>query len=172
MAYDPSVLNALASEVRKTEAQKTFLRAQERFDVINDIYKLLVSRQGSARAALDSATTALTTATANAPGLTDDFGQFSTMDQALRAERFAGKSAVIDFIKANPNCIIEEAVTAYSQAALATRPVDQQILLQVPQALFGFYASSANVMGVIQDASWASFRAMVYNLPKEMLMGL
>jgi hypothetical protein len=172
MPYDLSILNALAAEVRKTDAQKAFLRAQERYDAVNELYKLLVIRQADAKRGLDTATTDLTTATTSAPGLTDDFGQFSSVDQALRTERFAGKSAVIDYIKAFPNCTIEEAAAAYSEAALATRPEGQKVLLQNPQALFGFYASTAKTMAIIPDASWESFRAMVYNLAKEMLMGM
>jgi hypothetical protein len=172
MAYDPTVANALAAERRKTIAEQNFVRAQERFKALDEVYRQMVVKQADAKARLDEVTLELTAATTAALGVTDDFGQYSLIDQVLRTERFAGKDAAIDFIKANPGCTVEEAVAIYNQAALAARPADQQFVVQNAQALFLQYAHNAVALALIPDASWESFRALVVNLSKQTLMDL
>lgn len=170
MAYNLAVADALAQEVRLRESQKRFAAAQASVAALDGVNRTVVTALATAKATLADAQAALTQASVDGAGVTEDFGEYSALDQALRLERFAGKSAAIDHVKANPACTEEAVIVAYSEAALAVR--DQPFLLQNPDALLRQYAANAASQHFIPDASWPSFRALLLNAPKATLMGM
>lgn len=105
-------------------------------------------------------------------GLADDFGAYSDLEQAMRAERFAGKQATLEYVKANTTCTEEDATIAYTTAALTARPADKQYLIQTPHSLFLEYAYTAMKAGLIPDTTWESFRNFVVVTPADVLMGM
>jgi hypothetical protein len=108
----------------------------------------------------------------------EGYGKYSGLEQEAREERFAGKGAAIDFIVANPECTEEEAILAYSTAALAARPSDRQYILLNPASLLKEYRKNAVVLSgegklpmTVTD-TWESFRTFLLLMPKEALMGM
>lgn len=89
----------------------------------------------------------------------------SDTDERLLAERLAGQSAAIDYIKANPECTVEDAIAAWVVAAKTVRP-DRTLLLQDPAGILEEYQGN---MGM---GSWEEFRAAVVETEKSVLMNL
>lgn len=106
------------------------------------------------------------------PGLTEYFGEYSGTDKAMRTERFAGKAAAVEAVKANPECTEDEATAAYTVAALAARPAERQWLLQDPVALRKEYSANLKSFGYIPDETWESWRAWILATPTEVILGL
>jgi hypothetical protein len=103
------------------------------------------------------------------PGLTADFGAYSAIDQLLRVERFAGKGASVDYIKANPECTEADAVGAWRAGALAATGLD--IVIQDPGALGQVYRRNLRAAGLTQDEAWESQRAWIVATDKTVIMG-
>ena len=123
---------------------------------------------------LDLATMQVANAAEKAPvvaslnGL-DTVGQYSSIDQALRSERFAGKAASVDFIKANPTCTEIEAVAAWDVAGKAATGLP--VLLQNTENLAIMYRANLARAGMIPDATWESQRAWIVATDKAVIMG-
>jgi hypothetical protein len=99
----------------------------------------------------------------------DTFGAYSSIDQVLRTERFAGKSACVDFVKANPACTEAEAVAAWSIAGMAATGLP--VLLQDPEALGQVYRANLLAAHLVPDATWESQRSWLNATSKEIIMG-
>lgn len=102
-------------------------------------------------------------------GITSDFGQYSTVDQLLRAERFAGKGASVDFIKANPDCTELEAEAAWEAAGKA---VTNLPLVLVPVSSYALlYRMNLVAAGFIPEPTWEAQRAWIIATDKTLIMG-
>lgn len=99
----------------------------------------------------------------------DTVGFYSSVDQLLRTERFAGKSASVDFIKANPTCAEADAETAWTAAALTATG---RTALLVPVGSYSqVYRENLLKMGLVPDATWESQRAWIVATDKAVIMG-
>ena len=94
----------------------------------------------------------------------------SIIDNALLAERVAGKLAAIKYIQINPGCTQAEAVAAWAEFAMTARPADRQWLLQDGNGLLQEFIANAVAAGYIPDKSWATFSAFVAGTPLGVLM--
>lgn len=133
----------------------------------------------AAKAELDSASARLGTlqaitaqeiqATVDALQGLDSVGYYSSIDLVLRTERFAGKSASVDFIKANPACTEQEALDAWAAAGLAATGLPG--LIQDHALLGALYRTNLAAQGYTPDATWESQRAWIVATPKAVIMG-
>lgn len=92
----------------------------------------------------------------------------STVDDLLRKERFAGKAASVDFIKANPACTEAEAEAAWSTAALLAtgRPA-----LVVPVGNYAsLYRENLLALGLVADLTHEAQRAWIIATPTAVIM--
>ena len=160
---------ALANMSRLQAAQLQAVNLQGYLSAISDLSKVLGSMSQDTSQQLATANTNVSNLQVGAgPGLTNDFGAYSAIDQVLRTERFAGKQAAIIFIQANPTCAETDAAAAWTTAALAATGLPQII---VPPASY-FILYSANLLsdGLIKDTTWASFAAWVVATPAATIM--
>lgn len=103
------------------------------------------------------------------PSALDGYGEYSLIDQFLRAERFAGKSASVDFIKANPTCEESEAVAAWEDAAQA---VTHLPMVVVPVASYAFlFRANLVKAGLIPTPTWEAQREWIIATDKALIMG-
>ncbi len=116
----------------------------------------------------NAATLAELTATLKAAS--SAYGEYSATDHILRTERFAGKSASIDFVKANPNCNEKQAIKAWTDAALAA--TGRKTLFQDPGELGALYREQLMAAGRTSDTTWEAQRAWIIATPKDDVMGL
>lgn len=131
--------------------------------------KNLVDQAGAAIARLQVANAAeKAPVVASLNGL-DNIGVYSSVDQLLRTERFAGKSASVDYIKANPTCLESDAETAWEVSALAATGL---LDLIVPVASYAaLYRANLAAAGMTPDATWESQRAWIIATDKALIMG-
>lgn len=108
----------------------------------------------------------------------DTVGYYSTLDQGMRAHRFEGKSASIDFVKLNPTCTQAAAETAWVNAVLAwqTATPSAFVYTAAEVAFFaGFYGRWYRVnllaMKAVADLTWEAQRAWIVATPKLTIMG-
>jgi len=94
----------------------------------------------------------------------------SILDNALLAERQAGKQAAILHIQATPSCPQADAVAAWTTAALASRPADRQWLLQDGNSLLDEFMANAAAAGYIATPTWPAFAAWIAATPLAVLM--
>ena len=167
------IQTALANEAR-LNAQRRLVASLEGQAASSAMLAQAVSNANSdANRQLADARTQLATLEAGGgPGVTDTFGEYSTLEQAMRAERFAGKAASIDFVKANPACSEADAEVAYRAAALAARPADRQWLLIDPASLRQEYTATLKAANMIPDTTWESWRAWIIATDKAVILGL
>lgn len=116
----------------------------------------------------NAATLAELTATLKAAS--SAYGEYSATDQILRTERFAGKSASIEFVKANPNCNENQAIKAWTDAAIAA--TGRSKLMQDPGELGALYREQLLAAGLIAAPTWEAQRAWIVATPKDAAMGL
>jgi hypothetical protein len=95
-------------------------------------------------------------------------GAYSSIDQALQKERFAGKAAVIDFLKANPGATEDQAVAAWTPAAIAATGLPACIV--PPANYLDLFTSDLHNQGLIPDLTWGSLVAWVVATDKETIM--
>ena len=100
----------------------------------------------------------------------DEVGYYSSVDQLLRRERFAGKRASLDHVHANPEASEKEAIKAWETAALAETGLSA--LLQDPAALGALYRANLKAAGAIADATWEAQRAWILGRTVDEAMGL
>ena len=100
----------------------------------------------------------------------DEVGYYSSVDQLLRRERFAGKRASIDHVHANPEASEKEAIKAWETAALAETGLS--VLLQDPAALGALYRANLLASGAVSGTTWEAQRAWILARTVDEAMGL
>lgn len=170
MALDTTTANALANEARKQEARASVAGLRAEVNAYAVLGQILSSTNGDAQRRLTNALSELAALEAGAgPGLTDEFGGRSSVDQLLRTERFAGKSAAVDFVKANPECLKADAIAAWEEAAKAATGLP--LVIQSPAALGALYRQQLLANGLIQADTWEEQRAWIVATDKAVIMG-
>ena len=111
----------------------------------------------------------ITALVANLQG-SDEVGYYSSVDQLLRRERFAGKRASLEHVHANPEASEKEAINAWETAALAETGLSA--LLQDPAALGALYRSNLKASGAVLDTTWEAQRAWILGRTVDEAMGL
>jgi hypothetical protein len=126
--------------------------------------------QGSASlASLQVATSTQIQETVAALQGLDTVGYYSSVDQLLRAERFAGKAASVDYIKANPACAEADAIAAWDAAGLAATGLP--VLLQDTANLAAVYRVNLVAGGYIAEPTWEAQRAWIVATDKTIILG-
>lgn len=100
----------------------------------------------------------------------DEVGYYSSVDQLLRRERFAGKRASLEHVHANPEATEKEAIKAWETAALAETGLSA--LLQDPAALGALYRANLLASGAVADTTWEAQRAWILGRTVDEAMGL
>ena len=108
-------------------------------------------------------------ATVESLGGLDTVGFYSSVDRALRSERFAGKAASVDFVKANPACAEAEAIAAWDAAGLAATGLP--VLLQDTANLAAVYRVNLVAGGYIAEPTWEAQRAWIVATDKTIILG-
>lgn len=121
--------------------------------------KAIMDQGVASLAALQVATAQLIQTTVESLQGLDSVGIYSSVDQVLRSERFAGKAASVDYIKANPTCAEADAIAAWDAAGLAATGLP--VLLQNTANLAAVYRANLHAQGLTPDASWESQRAWI-----------
>ncbi len=132
--------------------------------------KTLVDKAGLAIAALQVANAAeKAPVVASLNGL-DTIGEYSKVDQLLRLERFAGKSASVDFVKTNPTSTQAEAEASWDSAAIAATGLQAVV---VPAGNYGaIYRANLISAGLIAQDTWEAQRDWIVATPKTAIMGI
>jgi hypothetical protein len=99
----------------------------------------------------------------------DSIGEFSSVDQLLRQERFAGKGASVDYIKANPTCAESDAIAAWTSAGIAATGL--QALIVPAENYAAIYRANLAKAGLTPDTTWESQRAWIVATDKAIIMG-
>jgi hypothetical protein len=99
----------------------------------------------------------------------DSIGVYSSVDQLLRQERFAGKSASVDYIKANPTCAEADAIAAWTTAGIAATGL--QALIVPAENYAAIYRANLAKAGLTPDTTWESQRAWIVATDKAVIMG-
>ena len=165
-------LEAILREARLRDARAAYARAKGRLEVTCEMARTVAVENQKANADTQKAYAeiiALETDPA-AAGPLSSYGQYSTVDQALRAERFLGKAASVDFVKAHPECTEQEAITAW-EAACILEATGLPAVVQSPAILGQIYRANLLKAGLVPDATWESQRAWILATPKETIMG-
>ena len=100
----------------------------------------------------------------------DEVGYYSSVDQLLRRERFAGKRASLEYVHANPEATEKESIKAWETAALAETGL--LTLLQDPAALGALYRANLKASGAVLDTTWEAQRAWILARTVDEAMGL
>ena len=100
----------------------------------------------------------------------DEVGYYSSVDQLLRRERFAGKRASLEHVHAHPQAAEAEALDAWRTAALAETGLT--VLLQDPAALGALYRANLLAAGAVADTTWEAQRAWILGRTVDEAMGL
>jgi len=170
---DTTITTALANEARRQELRTKVATLAGQQTSNAALAQSLATQNSDLGQRLADARAQLAALEAGAgPGVTDDFGAYSTLEQAMRIERFAGKAAAVDFLKANPEAAEADTEAVYKTAALAARPADRKWLLQDPTALRQEYAYQLMALNMIPDVSWESWRAWIVATDRETILGL
>jgi hypothetical protein len=135
-----------------------------------DAAKAEVAAQESARQAASVKASAAQALAVELQAKLASMTPYSSTDEALQEERAAGKSALIDYVKANPQCSEAEVLAQWNSAALLGRPAGRQWILHSAQSLRYEYSANLLAAGYVPDASWESFRAFVVAVDKTALM--
>lgn len=163
---------ALANEARRNELRQRTASLRGEIKATASAVSRLSSINNDASEQLRIAQAELTALEAGAgPGITDDFGSKSSVTRALEAEREAAKSACIDFVKVNPTCTEEQALTAWDEGAVFSHPEFAGVY-QSGLALSQFYRQRLLAAGLITDATWEQHRDWIAATPKDTIMGL
>ena len=138
------------------QAQAGFLAAQEAAQV--------------AHQALTEAEAVLTQAQADlaAQVTAGSAGAYSSVDLMLQRERFAGKSAAIDWIKANPTGTEDQAVAAWTPAAIAATGLPAPIV--PPGNYLDLFTADLAGQGLITEQTFAALAAWVVATDKNTIM--
>ena len=121
-------------------------------------------------AGLQAATAQQITAVVASLQDSEEVGYYSSVDQLLRRERFAGKRASLEHVHANPEASEKESIKAWETAALAETGLPT--LLQDPGALGALYRANLKASGAVSDTTWEAQRAWILARTTEEAMGL
>ena len=162
--------NAVAKERLLRDAEIKKARARGRLNAFEDSIAALATMLTTAQSAFNAARIDLDSVQGDTGSVvTDGFGPYSIVDTLLRQERFAGKSAAVDFIKANPTCTEEEAEETWAVAAKLATGRDT---LMVPVHRYSvLYQENLFAAGYTTEASYETQRAWIIATPKETIMG-
>jgi len=171
MALDTATQSALANEVRRQAAALHVHGLRGQMQALSSAAQVISSLSQDVAKSYAAANQEMTALQLGAgPGLTGEFGQYSAIDQILRAERFAGKSASIDAIKADPTISLADAEAAWTVAALAATGLGH---LGVEPGFYGaLYRHQLHTAGRIQEATWEAQRAWIVATDKAEIMGI
>jgi hypothetical protein len=170
MATD--IQTALANEARRQELRAKIANLTGAIGATASVINKLSSVNSDTTVMLTEAKSQLTTLEAGAgPGITDDFGEKSTITQLLEAERAAAKSAAIDFVKGNPNATEDQAADAWNQAAIATHPY-LQLPLQPGIAMGRLFRVNLLKMNLIASDTWEAQRAWILATSKDAILAI
>lgn len=167
---DTTTQTALANEVRRQAASLKVESIKGQMQALGNAAQVLSSLSQDAAKQYAVANQELAALQTGAgPGLTADFGQYSSIDQLLRAERYAGKSACVDTCKADPQISEADAVAAWRAGGIAATGLPE--LVQDPEALGRIYRKNLHAAGLTPDETWESQRAWIVATPKEQILG-
>jgi hypothetical protein len=173
LALTTDQVRAIADETRRQELRTSVAAGLGKQKILEQLATQIGDTKYAVKQALDADSARLAALeVALGPGLAASVGEYSTTDQAMRAERFAGKAAAVDHVKANPGATEAEATDAYRVAALAARPAGRQWILQDPLALRQEYTANLVAYGLIPDSTWESWRAWILATPRDVILGL
>jgi hypothetical protein len=163
------VQTALANEARRQELRQKIAGLQGSMNATASLVQRLNSVNSDAQISLGAAQDELAALEAGAgPGITADYGPKSIITQLVESERFAAKSAAIDFIKANPECSEDDAANAWNAAALASHP-DFPLVIQDALTLSKLYKANLVKANLIPDDTWESYRTFIVNTDKTVI---
>lgn len=153
-----------------TDLQTEFVRTSATHVALTDAKALVEGVLGELNRTQAVNAAALAELTASLKATSSAYGEYSATDQILRVERFAGKSASIEYVKANPNCNEQQATKAWTDAALAA--MGRKTLLQDPGELGALYREQLVAAGLITEPTWEAQRAWIAATDKDAVMGL
>lgn len=137
--------------------------------VFDAAFNQLAALQATAYSSMGAANNELLAVATASPVALPNVGEYSQIDTLLRAERFAGKSAAIDYIKANPTCTEGDAEGAWEAAALVVTGLPALI---VPVGNYSFlYKANLVKAGLIQSPTWEAQRDWIIATDKTVIMG-
>lgn len=166
------VQTALANEARRNELKTRIASLQGGANATASLVALLTSMNSDSAIQLGQAQGELAALEAGAgPGITADFGEKSSITQMIENERWAAKSAVIDFVKLNPTCAEEAADTVWNAAGVATHP-DFPTCIQDGLVMSALYRGNLFSLGLIAEDTWEAHRDWIVATPKDTIMGL
>lgn len=166
----PDQQNALANESRLKAAAIKVAALQSAMATLANASTVLASMREDAGKQFAIASQEMSTLQAGAgPGLAGDFGPYSSVDQLMRNERFAGKGASVDYVKANPTCSEADAIDAWTIAGIAA--TDLGTLIVPPETYGIIYRKNLHALGLVPDTTWESQRSWILATPKEIIMG-
>lgn len=162
---------ALANEARAQALAVKIAGLKGQQDATSLISRMLSSQSSDAAQRIQLAQTELDALKLNAgPGVTDEYGERSVVDNAATAERTAGQIAVAMAIKQSAGAVTQdEALMMWETAALATRPAERQWLLNNPTNVLREYLANLVDRGAIPEATWEAMVAWVVATPIEEL---
>lgn len=163
------VQTALANEARRQELRQKIAGLQGSMNATASFVQRLNSVNSDAQISLASAQDELIALEAGAgPGITDDFGPKSIITQLVETERFAAKSATIDYVKANPTCTEADAAQAWDAAALASHPDFTQVI-QSGLVMSALYRANLVKANLLAENTWEAHRTLILNTDKATL---
>lgn len=172
MATTQEIQTALANEARRQELKQKAAKEQGSVDATASLIQRLSMLNNDAQIALSNTRAELTALEQGAgPGVTADYGPKSTVSQLLETERFAAKEAVVDYVKANPECTEADANVAWETAAVATHPAFP-LVLQPGLVFSALYRANLRAAGLIMEDSWEAHRQWILNTPKAVILTL
>ena len=168
---DNTVRTALVNEARRQQAAQRLEGLRGRQTLLGELAQVVATlARDTAQEVSDAAQQVSALAAGAGPGLTDEFGEYSSVDQLLRRERFAGKRASLEHVHAHPQAAEAEALDAWRTAALAETGLPT--LLQDPAAMGALYRSNLKASGAVLDTTWEAQRAWILARTVDEAMGL
>ncbi|RYZ34552.1 MAG: hypothetical protein EOO72_12975 [Myxococcaceae bacterium] len=106
------------------------------------------------------------------PGISDEWGKFSTVETAAQDERYYAKDKGYDGLVGNPLATFEETVAEFERFMLEQRTaVGRPWLLQRGEGLVREWLANAVARGLIAEDSWPAFRDWLLSAGKERALG-
>jgi hypothetical protein len=103
MALTSEQVQAVANEAQRQALRTAVATGKEKQKILAALATVIGDQQFTVGQALDADISNLVALESSlGPGVAANVGEYSTTDQAMRAERFAGKAAAVDYVKANP----------------------------------------------------------------------
>lgn len=163
---------ALANEARRQEVRQKIATLTGAANATASVVQRLNSINSDTLVELEAKRAELAALEAGAgPGVTADYGPKSTITQLIEMEREAAKSAAIDFVKANPDCVEWDADQAWDDAALASHP-DFPHVIQPGAVMLTLYRTNMAAAGIIAENTWVAQRAWVLMTDKAKIMAM